>query len=66
MAPQKRKKLSKVEKKKQAIKRGKASSQAQGEGSGSRKKFVPPAKWNEFQQGLKKQLQFSSPGKIVF
>ena len=55
MVPKKRKKLSKVETKKQAIKTGKVSSQAQGEGSGSGKKFVFPAKWNEFQQGLKKQ-----------
>ena len=55
MSPKKRTKLSKVEEKKQAIKTGKASSQAQGEGSGSGKKFVLPAKWNEFQQGSKKQ-----------
>lgn len=66
MMPKKRKKLSKAEKKKQAINRGKASSHAQGEGSGSRKKFVLRAKWSEFQQGSRKQLQFSSPGKTVY
>lgn len=41
----------------------KASSASQGKDSGSRKKFVLPAKWKEFQQGSKKQLKFSSPGK---
>lgn len=62
MAP-KKKKMSKAAKKKPAIKRGKASSASQGKDSGSRKKFVLPAKWKEFQQGSKKQLKFSSPGK---
>lgn len=58
--------MSKAAKKKQAIKRGKASSSSQGKGSGSRKKFVLPAKWKEFQTGSKIQLKFSSPGKTVY
>ena len=69
MAPPKKKhKMSKAERKKQAVERGKKGAEKRGKGVGSRQTFMLPAKWKEeeYERGNKTRLQFSSPGKTKY
>ena len=73
MAPSKKKKLSKREKKKMLSEMGKMSAERRGVGIGSRRNFVLAANWreasykaNDRKRGVRKRIAFLSPGKTRY
>ena len=66
MAPSKKQKISKAEKKLLAKEKSKKAHAARGLGTGSRKNFMLPSNWKEKTYDNNKRLRFVSPGKTEY